>query len=49
MTSSLATCICEVLSGNTNKSNILLPSDKLRSKISYGTGGIDQQKLLPSH
>lgn len=49
MTSSLATCICEVLSGNTDKGNILLPSDKLRSKISYGTGGIDQQKLLPSH
>ena len=49
MTSSLATCICEVLSGNTDKSNILLPSDKLRSKISHGTDGIDQQKLLPSH
>ena len=48
MTSSLATCICEVLSGNTDKSNILLPSDKLRSKISHGTDGIDQQKLLPS-
>ncbi|OWJ99391.1 hypothetical protein Celaphus_00009528 [Cervus elaphus hippelaphus] len=49
MTSSLATCICEVLSGNTDKSNILVPSDKLRSKISHGTDGIDQQKLLPSH
>ncbi|KAB1252624.1 Fibrous sheath-interacting protein 2 [Camelus dromedarius] len=49
MTSSLATCICEVLSGNTDKSNILLPSNKLWSKISYGTVDIDQQKLLPSH
>lgn len=49
MTSSLAICICEVSSGNTDKSNILLPSDKLRSKISHGTDGIDQQKLLPSH
>ncbi|XP_057573554.1 fibrous sheath-interacting protein 2-like [Hippopotamus amphibius kiboko] len=49
MTSSLATCICEVLSGNTDKSNILFPSDKLRSKISHGTPSTDQQKLLPSH
>uniref|UniRef100_A0A8D1LAM1 Fibrous sheath-interacting protein 2 C-terminal domain-containing protein n=1 Tax=Sus scrofa TaxID=9823 RepID=A0A8D1LAM1_PIG len=49
MTSSLATCICEVLSGNTYKSNILPPADKLRSKISYRTSGIDQQKPLPSH
>nr|XP_044619157.1 fibrous sheath-interacting protein 2-like [Equus asinus] len=49
MTSSLATCICEVLSGNTDKSNVLLSADKLRSKISHGTADIDQQKLLPSH
>ncbi|XP_023381266.1 fibrous sheath-interacting protein 2-like [Pteropus vampyrus] len=49
MASSLATCICEVLSGNTDTSNVLFPSDKLRSKISYGTIDIDQQKLLPSH
>lgn len=53
-TSSLASCICEVLHGNTDKSIILLPSGKLRCKISYGTAyeifaDIDQQKLLPSH
>ncbi|XP_034861581.1 fibrous sheath-interacting protein 2-like [Mirounga leonina] len=47
MTSSLATCICELLSGNTDKSNVL-PSDKLRSKISYETAEIDQQQLVPS-
>ncbi|XP_034504749.1 fibrous sheath-interacting protein 2 isoform X2 [Ailuropoda melanoleuca] len=48
MTSSLATCICELLSGNTGESNVLLPSDKLRSKISYETTDIDQQQLVPS-
>ncbi|XP_032699229.1 fibrous sheath-interacting protein 2-like isoform X2 [Lontra canadensis] len=48
MTSSLATCICELLSGNTDKSNILLPSDKLRSKISYETAEIEQKQRVPS-
>ncbi|XP_047570917.1 fibrous sheath-interacting protein 2-like isoform X5 [Lutra lutra] len=48
MTSSLATCICELLSGNTDKNNILLPSDKLRSKISYETAEIEQKQRVPS-
>ncbi|XP_032186524.1 fibrous sheath-interacting protein 2-like isoform X3 [Mustela erminea] len=48
MTSSLATCICELLSGNTGKSNILLPSDTLRSKISYETAKIEQKQRVPS-
>ncbi|XP_059013402.1 fibrous sheath-interacting protein 2-like isoform X2 [Mustela lutreola] len=48
LTSSLATCICELLSGNTGKSNILLPSDKLRSKISYETAKIEQKQHVPS-
>ncbi|CAD7682740.1 unnamed protein product [Nyctereutes procyonoides] len=48
MTGSLAACIYELLSGNTGKSNVLLPSDKLRSKVSYETSDNDQQKLVPS-
>ncbi|XP_054551536.1 fibrous sheath-interacting protein 2-like [Talpa occidentalis] len=49
MKSSLAACICEMLSGNSNKSNILFPSDKLQSKISYRSADRGQQNLLPSH
>ncbi|XP_072673892.1 fibrous sheath-interacting protein 2-like [Canis lupus baileyi] len=48
MTGSLAACIYELLSGNTGKSNVLLPSDKVRSKVSYETSDNDQQKLVPS-
>ncbi|XP_041597164.1 fibrous sheath-interacting protein 2-like isoform X8 [Vulpes lagopus] len=48
MTGSLAACIYELLSGNTGKSNVLLPSDKLRSKVSYETSDNDQHKLVPS-
>ncbi|XP_015354021.1 fibrous sheath-interacting protein 2-like [Marmota marmota marmota] len=49
MTSSLVTCICEVLSGVTDKSNTLLPSKELRSKFLCGTADIDQQTVSPFH
>ncbi|KAG3272913.1 fibrous sheath-interacting protein 2 [Ictidomys tridecemlineatus] len=49
MTSSLVTCICEVLSGVTDKSNTLLPSKELRSKFLCGTADIDQQTFSPFH
>ncbi|MBZ3886124.1 Fibrous sheath-interacting protein 2 [Sciurus carolinensis] len=47
MTSSLVTCICEVLSGMTDESNTPLPSRELRSKISFGTADVDQQTFSP--
>ncbi|KAM9180291.1 fibrous sheath-interacting protein 2-like [Dugong dugon] len=49
MTSSLITCICEMLSGATDESNVPLPSDNLRVKISYGTTNTDKEKISPSH
>ncbi|KAM4799719.1 fibrous sheath-interacting protein 2-like [Urocitellus parryii] len=49
MTSSLVTCICEVLSGVTDKSNTLLPSKELRSKFLCGTADIDKQTFSPFH
>ncbi|XP_077003058.1 fibrous sheath-interacting protein 2-like [Tamandua tetradactyla] len=47
MARSLVTCICEILSGNTAKNNVLLLSDRLRPKISSGTDNNDKQKCLP--
>ncbi|XP_058147116.1 fibrous sheath-interacting protein 2-like [Dasypus novemcinctus] len=48
MASSLVTCICEMLSGNTDESNVPLPFDRLRPNISYGNAGSDKQKCSPS-
>lgn len=41
MISLLVICICEVLSGNIDKSNVLFFVDKLRFKILYGIVDID--------
>ncbi|XP_049727195.1 fibrous sheath-interacting protein 2-like isoform X3 [Elephas maximus indicus] len=42
MTSSLVTCICEMLSVATGEGSVPLPSDKLGVKIPYGTANINK-------
>ncbi|XP_042638879.1 fibrous sheath-interacting protein 2-like [Orycteropus afer afer] len=49
MTSSLVICICEMLSGTTDESNVPLPSDNLKVNISYETAIADEENNSPSH